>query len=367
MIFIRAGQMWNYQIYLMDNLPKEQLTLNDVLRYLLIVFILITLLYLGRILFVPMFFGLLIAIIAYPACKWLESRGFARGLAVGLVLTAVILIFASLLWLLGYEISLFLYDLPLLKNRLAQMPAQIGSWLKDNFGMKQSMQDDILEKMGSDIAGSISYYASSALTATATTIVALILIPVYGVLFLFHRGTFVKFLESIIAVRYKEKLNFILQESIITYYRFVKGTFFVYCIVGVLNSVGLLVLGIRHALLFGMLAAFMTIVPYVGIIISASLPISIALVTKDSIWYAIGVIMVFTFVQYLEANVIFPKIVGEQLNLSTWAVLVAMIAGTILWGLSGMILFVPFAAILKIISDNVEEWKPLNILLNRES
>lgn len=73
----------------------------------------------------------------------------------------------------------------------------------------------------------------------------------------------------------------------------------------------------------------------------------------------------FAIVQYLEANVIFPKVVGVQLNVSTWAMLVAVIAGGILWGVSGMVLFIPFVALLKIGSDYVEEWKPLNILLSR--
>ena len=157
-----------------------------------------------------------------------------------------------------------------------------------------------------------------------------------------------------------------LQQSTLTYFHFVRGTFFVYLIVGVLNSAGLLMLGIEHAILYGMITAFMTIVPYVGIIISASMPFAIALVTRDSLWYPTGVILLFTFVQYLEANVIFPRVVGVQLNLSTWSTLVAMIAGTILWGVAGMILFVPLLAILKIYSDQDSNLKPLNILLNRK-
>jgi predicted PurR-regulated permease PerM len=63
--------------------------------------------------------------------------------------------------------------------------------------------------------------------------------------------------------------------------------------------------------------------------------------------------------------VIIPKIVGQQLNVSTWAILVALLAGGIIWGVSGMVIFMPFVAILKIISGHIDEWKPLNILLSR--
>jgi predicted PurR-regulated permease PerM len=141
---------------------------------------------------------------------------------------------------------------------------------------------------------------------------------------------------------------------------------FVYLIVGALNSIGLLALGIRHAVLFGMLTAFMTIIPYVGIIISALLPVSVAWITKDSIWYPVGVVAVFAVVQYLEANVIFPKVVATQLKVSTWITLVAILAGGLLWGVSGMILFIPFVGILKVVMDRIPAAGSLNILFERE-
>jgi predicted PurR-regulated permease PerM len=103
-----------------------------------------------------------------------------------------------------------------------------------------------------------------------------------------------------------------------------------------------------------------------GIVISALLPISVVWLQTGNVFYPLGVVAVFTVVQYLEANVIFPKVVGRQLDVSTLAVLVAIIAGGIIWGVAGMVLFIPFIAILKIISDNIEEWKPINLLLSRK-
>jgi predicted PurR-regulated permease PerM len=108
----------------------------------------------------------------------------------------------------------------------------------------------------------------------------------------------------------------------------------------------------------------LTIIPYVGITIGSLLPITVAWLTHDSLWYPIGVIGIFGLVQYLEANVIFPLIVGVQLRVNMLATLVAMLAGGVLWGLSGVILFLPFVAILKVIADHVPQWKALRILLS---
>lgn len=336
-------------------------------RLLQIIVFSVVLLYFGRALFIPLSFGLLVAIIAYPVCKFLESRGWPRTIAASTLIIITVLAFGALFWLLIYELNLIVDDLPLIEKRIQAYYGDFRVWLNSSFGIAQEVQDNVLDKFISGAEGRAGAILSGAISATSSTAVSLFLIPVFAALFLFHRATFVKAVGMLAGKAHQEKISLILQESIISYYKFVRGTFFVYCIVGVLNTIGLLLLGIEHALLFGMVTAFMTIIPYVGIIISAALPVTVALITKDSIWYSVGVVLTFSVVQYLEANLIFPKVVGKQLGLSTWAVIVAMIIGTLLWGLAGMILFTPFAAMLKIFSDHIEGLKIVNVLLNRDA
>ncbi len=325
---------------------------------------LIFILYAGRTFFVPLFFGLLIAILMYPASRRMERNGISRTLSVTFSIVFIIALFGLLLWMLGYEVNLFLAKVPEIKVGLSRKMNEAALWINENFPIAN--EKDFSSNLLNNIFSGINIYFNKALYATFSSLFVLIMIPIYAALFLYHRGTFVRFILTLTKPEYKDKVNLVITKSIYSYFKFVKGTFFVYCIVGILNSIGLLLLGINHAILFGMVTAFMTAIPYVGIIISAALPISVALVTKDSIWYPIGVIAVFTFVQYLEANIIYPRVVGQQLNLSTWAVLTAILIGSLIWGISGMILFIPFAAILKLVSDSFEELRPVNILLNRE-
>ncbi len=76
-----------------------------------------------------------------------------------------------------------------------------------------------------------------------------------------------------------------------------------------------------------------------------------------------GVIAVFTVVQLLEANVIFPFAVGNRLHINTLITLVVIVAGGIIWGIAGMILFIPFVAILKLVADKAEGMEAISILL----
>ncbi len=339
---------------------------GSLLYYLLVSLVILVLLYVGKPLFVPMFYGLFIAIVLYPVCRWLERHRFPRSLAITVGLTMVMLLFFLLIWILALQFSSFKNDIPELKVKIEPSLAALQQWISENFGVSIPAQEawfrKVVEKSTGDSAGLLAGIFSK----TVSGLYMLILTPVFAALFLYNRRDFIMAIEKMAGSGYQEKLQQVIQQTMYTYYHFIRGMVFVYLIVGILNSIGLLALGIEHAILFGFLTAIMTIIPYLGIFISALLPITVAWITKDSIWYPLGVVAVFAFVQYLEANVIFPRVVATQLNLSTWATLVAIIAGGILWGVNGMILFIPFAGILKILSGYLPGLEAINILLSRK-
>lgn len=335
--------------------------MRNIVTYLQLVFFSALLLYLGKVLFIPLFFGLFIAIVLYPICRWLEVKGWSRPLAITGCLLIVTLLFSCLFLLLLWQLVVLKADAPDVLADLAATILQLQNRLVENSGIPISLQNDWIQKL----AGTLGHLLTTTLQVTFNTFFVLILTPVYTALFLYHRGIFVQYLRLVTPDRYQQKLHVIINKAISTYFVYVKGIALVYFIVGILNSIGLLVLGVNHAIFFGMLCAVMTIIPYFGIIVSGLLPISVVWMQTGSFWYPLGIITLFSFVQYLEANIIFPKVVGAQLNVSTMAMLVAIFTGGIVWGGAGMVLFIPFVTILKIVSEHIEEWKPMNKLLSR--
>lgn len=336
------------------------------LRLLQIIFFAILFMYFGQILFIPLSFALLISLILYPFCQWIEKHKMGRSLATAISLAVVIFLFVLLIWAIIWQLNYLKNDLPFIVQKLKSLIQQSQKSINENIGASIGLKPDWMENIILNSGNNISSFLQTSFRSMGNLIFSLFIIPVFTALFLYHREQFVLFLNAVFGEKYRSRLHIVLRESSYAYYKYVIGVAKVYLIVGALNSVGLLLLGIEHAVFFGMLAAFMTIIPYIGIILSALLPVSVAWATKDSLIYPLGIIAIFSFVQYLESSVIFPKVVGQQLNVSTWAILVALTAGGIIWGVSGMILFIPFIAILKIISDKIEEWAPLNILLSRK-
>jgi len=204
------------------------------------------------------------------------------------------------------------------------------------------------------------------ISTSAFSAVLLVLIPIYSILILVYRDQWMKVLYRLFPSEEKSTIRNLISLTVNAYYRFIGGMAIVYLLVGILNSIGLLVLGVPHAILFGFIASVLTFIPYVGIMVGAILPIALAWITYDSIWYPLGVVLMFAFVQYLEANVIFPFAVSQRLNVNTLVMLLAIFTGGVLWGVAGMILFVPLLGVVKLIADHNPKLLSISIILGNQ-
>lgn len=323
-------------------------------------------LYFGRDVFIPLGYAVLIAFVLYPSCAWMERKGLGRMTAILINLLVLTIVVIGLASLLVQQFLAFLKEWPVLQEKLLVVATDIGRAFTRFFGVSAENQNKLMTRLTDELAGGTFSFMREAISLSAFTAVAVILIPVYTVLILYYRHHWVKVLYRIFPAERNENTKEILVLTIQAYFSFIKGMGIVYLVVGILNSAGLLLLGVPHPILFGFIASVLTFVPYVGIIIGSLLPIAMAWTTYDSVWYAVGVVGVFTFVQYLEANVIFPVAVSNRLKVNTLVVLLAIFVGGILWGVSGMILFVPFVGIAKLIADHNHRLKTLSMLLGTQ-
>lgn len=324
-------------------------------------------LYFGRNIFIPLSFAALISFVLYPSCRWLERRGFGRATAILLNIIVLLLVLSGILALLVDQVLGFLEEWPAVQVKLTEALKSLSLYLTDAYGVSKAQQDTWLTQLFNGSASDIIVIFKQMLSASAFSAVLLILVPVYAILILYYRELWVRILLRLFPGERKESIASIVSLTITAYYNFIKGMGLVYLIVGILNSIGLLLLGIPHAILFGFIASVLTFVPYVGIMIGALLPTAMAWVTYDSVWHPLGVIAIFTFVQYLEANIIFPLAVSNRLHMNTLVVLVSIFTGGLLWGMAGMILFVPFAGMLKLVADHTSRLKTLSLILGTDA
>lgn len=340
--------------------PARKVPALTIIQYVLFVSVI---LYFGRPVFVPLAFAALISFVLYPVCAWLERKGIGRmgAISISVGLMTILILLISLLMV--KQVAAFGREWGSLEPRITASLIQLREFLADSFSITREQQDQWLSRAAEEIAANSMRLVTGTISMSAASLVMIVLVPVYVVLILYYRALWKNVLFRLFPSEARKKIETILSLTIDAYYNFIKGMGLVYLIVGILNSLGLLFLGIPHAFLFGFIASILTFVPYVGIMIGALLPVTIAWATNDSIWYPAGVIGVFAFVQYLEANVIFPFAVSGRLKVNTLAVLISIFAGGLLWGVSGMILFVPFVGIAKLIADQDPRLQTISLLL----
>ena len=320
-------------------------------------------LYLGKSLFIPLGYAFFISIVLYPLCHKLEQKGVRRELAILTGLTGITLLIVLMFLLFGLQLQTIFLEWPLIYAKITELLLAVQHYLSDRFNLTDDQLTAWLTEMLSSTFNSSAGIVGTTLESFLLNLAMLALIPIYAYLILAYRSRLVRLLFLLMPEGQREKLSEVLQLSVHTYFRFIKGMAVVYFAVGTLNSVGLWLMGVPYAFLFGYLTAVMTFIPYIGIIVSSILPITYAWVTYGIIWYPLGVIALFAFVQYLEANVIFPWAVGQRLELNTLSTLLVIIIGGIVWGASGMILFIPFAAIAKLVADRMPGWEALSVFL----
>jgi predicted PurR-regulated permease PerM len=345
-------------------IKDDQLT--KVYKVLAIVVLSSVILMYGKPLFIPLACALFISFILYPICKKMEGLGWSRAMSISLALSFLLLIGGLVLWALYVQFVSFTADWGTISVKIAKLWNSIKQNAVREFNMDPLEVEVWTNDLMHSLASRLFSFVEAASMSFFVNMVMLVLIPFYAFLMLYYRHLLVDLILGFFSKGRVGRMREVIVLAVGTYYGFVKGMLVVYFTVGVLNTAGLLALGIPHAVLFGFLTAFMTFIPYIGIIIASLLPITYAWITYDSAWYPLGVVAVFTFVQYLEANLIFPWAVSQRLKLNTLATLIVIVLGGILWGAAGMILFVPFAAILRLVAERMEGWEGLAKFLGQE-
>lgn len=337
-------------------------------RYVLVLLAIMattTVLYVGQGLFILFFVAGIFSFLLLPLCQRMERWGFPTGLAAALSCLLLLLIFFGTLFFLGWQYSHFGKDLPELKDALLQHLADGQAWFERKFNVTQSEQTAWFNKELSALAESGSGMAMSFFSATGAAVANAIIIPILTFFLLLMKSRFRVFFSRLRSNHDGTVLRVV--ENIARLSRqWLKGVLTVVLFMAVMDSIGFLALGLKYAILMGVTAALLNVIPYIGPWMGAVLPLLIALLTKDSAMYALGVVGVIAITQFLDNNFITPKIVGSSVALNPLASIIALIGWGLLWGLMGLILAIPITGMLKLVFDEIPTLKPWGYLLGEE-
>lgn len=317
---------------------------------------------------VPLGFALLISFILYPLAKKLEIWGINRMFAA---------IFSMLIMalIIGGGIFFFLTQITNLPNVLSDFQDKIMGLLKDviiyinnNINLEADLEQDYIIDQLKEWFKNVAFpVAENTFYTTTSFLAGLLATIVYTFLLLIYRTgltqAFIKFSpidKRGIAFNMYKKVQKVGQ-------KYLSGMIILIIILGLANSLGLWIIGVDSPFLFGFLAAAMSIIPYVGTTLGASIPVLYAFMSHDSLWIPFAVAVLFWAIQLIESNFLSPKIVGSSLQINALAAILSLLIGASVWGIAGMILFLPFVAMLKVICEEYEPLKPVALLIGDQN
>lgn len=310
----------------------------------------------------PFIVGGAIAYFMDPVADRLERAGLSRAAATGtisvLALLVTILLALAILPMLFKQLTGLVNEAPEIFRRLQTFMTERFPQMQDETStLRQTLESigAVIQSKGGELANALVGSAMSVISA----IVFIVVVPVVAFYLLLDWDRMVARVDDILPRDHVDVVRRLAREIDTVLAAFVRGQISVCIVLGTFYSVALMLAGLNYGLIVGAIAGAVTFIPYVGAIIGGALAIGLALFQFWGDWLSIGIVAgIFALGQFLEGNVITPRLVGNSVGLHPVWLLFALSAFGTLFGFVGMLVAVPVAAALGVLARfGIEQYK----------
>jgi len=318
-------------------------------------------LYIGQDIIIPLIYATLIAILLNPLVNKLQ-RKMNRALAILIALVLAMIFVGLLVYFISSQLSMLSDSFPQLEQKFNLLFKQVTGWFADQFNVSDKKVQGWVDNAKADEMKNSSQLIGTTLSTISGMLIMFFLLPVYVFMVLFYKPLLLSFISMLFPANEHATVVDVLTETKGLIQKYLVGLLLEALIVAILNTAGLLILGIQYAFLLGVLGALLNMIPYIGGIVATALPMIIALTTKEPV-YALYVLFLYILVQFIDNNFLVPKIVASKVQINALVSIVVVLIGGAMWGIPGMFLSIPLTAIVKVMFDRIEPLKPWGFLL----
>ena len=316
---------------------------------------------------IPFVFAVLITVLLLPVVSFLESRKFGKVFSISVAILLFVGFIAGIIYFLSSQIVSFIQDVPSIKAHLNDHFIAVQNWIENKFNIPMAEQNQYLNEQADKLKATGTGYLRTTFFSITETVLLLILMPIYTFLLLYYRLHIRKFLFVVFKKEYKESVQSVISKSKLMIRSYMVGLLIEMIIVASANSIGLIILGIKYAIFFGILAAVLNIIPYIGMLTATVFTVLVTLTTSDNTSDIVWIIIIFYGIHMIDVNIMMPRIVSSRLRINALISVLGVIIGGALTGISGLFLSVPAIAFIKIICDQTESLKSWGILIGDDT
>lgn len=331
------------------------------------IFLLFVVLIFAKPILIPLAFALIFSFILFPLVKRFERWGMNDLIAAFLAILIVFLVLGGGVYLFSAQLIGLSKELADFQEKILDVIANATVYINNNINFVEDLdKDQLLEENRGWLQKTAGTLAKQTFNSTANFLTGLFATIIFTFLILIYRKGLT---NGFVAFAAKENHNRIFKmlksvQQVGQQYLF--GMILLIIIIGLANSFGLMIIGVDHPFLFGFFAATLSIIPYIGTAFGAIIPILYAMMAYSSFFMGAQVAILFWAVQLVTDNFLSPKIVGGSLKVNALTTILSLIIGATIWGVAGMVLFLPFAAMLKVVCQEFDTLKPIALLIGTQ-
>ena len=338
--------------------------------YMKLPFILISLiaiffiLFIGQSIIVPLVLSFLFAIMLRPVAAFMTDKlKFPNVISSMLAVLIFSAIIVGVFIFISFQISDMVSDFDKIERNVNIHLENLQRFLKSQFNLNSTEQSKYVTEATEGSLEKSKEILGTTLLSVTDTLLNTILVPIYMFLILLYRTHFLTFLTKLVNPKNHDQLFVILRNVKLAVKSYIVGLILETIFVSVLTSVGLMIIGVKYAILLGVITGILNLIPYIGILMAGLITIVASLTGSAEISIVLGIIVVTTIVQFIDNNILVPMVVSSKVEVNAIASIVGIIIGGAIAGFSGMFLAIPLIAILKVIFDKVESLKAWGYLL----
>ncbi len=316
--------------------------------------------------FIPLTFSLLFSILLYPVAKFLETKlHFGKALAAMTSIVLFVALVSGFIYFLILQFVHFSDDFPAFSKKFEIMFSELQHWLSTKFHITRKDQSDYINTSISRILESTGSALSNIINSVGTIVLWNIFILIFTFFMLYYRSLLNKFVLHLFSEKHRTNVNEVIFETKSMINGYILALVIEMILVSIVNCTMFLIMGIEYAFLLGIMAAFLNIIPYIGIYTSIVICTLITFANSSGNQALVAAIGLF-IVHLIDANILMPRLVGGRIKMNPFVTILAVMVGEFLWGVPGMFLFIPITGIIKLICERVEGLEAWAILIGIE-
>jgi len=317
----------------------------------------------------PLVVSIILALLLIPVANKLESFKWPHTIA---SLTCTFFLFVISLGffaLVSAQASNVVDQWDTIKETMSPKIEQASGFLVKNTPLTEKNVTAINEKfqtselIGNKNSGANAFSFVSQLFGYVGTY---LLVFIYVFFLINYRSKFRKFIIKLFKQEDESKIDKTLSEIVSVVQGYLIGKFKLIAMLAVIYTIGLGISGVNNFILIALIAAILTLIPYIGNLIGFSLALIFGYLTQGDVMVLLGILITFTVTQFVESYILQPYVVGDEVDLNPFFIILSVILGNLLWGITGMVIAIPVLAILNTIFLHVKPLQPLGFLFEKQ-